>query len=207
VKEISPRRTTLATASVLKKHLWIRGETTMKRRLTLTTGLLLFVAVLAMASSVHLKGGPNAEPSFTDLGKILEASSALSGLGNGDVLISLTAQANVTSTCTNQGGNAAPGQNPAPITVTGSEAIPAGEIKNGTTPFDVFTNAPTSPIAGAPDCSNSNWTETIDDLLFTSATITVEQPVGNLVLTLSCKFSSPTTNGAVPGSHVTCTQQ
>jgi hypothetical protein len=179
----------------------------MKRTLTVTTALLLFAAVLAMASSVHLKGGPNAKPSFTDLGKILEASGALSGLGNGDVLIALTAQANVTSTCTNQGGNPAPGQNPAPITVTGSEAIPAGEIKNGTTPFDVFTNAPTSPIPGAPDCANSNWTETIDDLLFTSATMAVQQPVGNTVLTVSCTFSSPTTNGAVPGSHVTCTQQ
>jgi hypothetical protein len=64
----------------------------MKRTATLTAGLLLFMAVLAVASSVHLKGGPNAEPSFTDLVKILEASGALSGLGNGDVLISLTAQ-------------------------------------------------------------------------------------------------------------------
>jgi hypothetical protein len=160
-----------------------------------------------MAASVHLKGGPNAEPSFTDLGKILEASGALSGLGNEDVLITLTAQANVTSTCTNQGGNSAPGQNPAPITVTGSEAIPASEIKNGTTPFDVFTNPPTSPIAGAPDCPNSNWTETIDDLLFTSASMVVQQPVGTTVLTVSCTFSSPTTNGAVPGSQVTCTLQ
>lgn len=179
----------------------------MKRTATLATALLLFAAVLAMASSVHLKGGPNAKPSFTDLGKILEAAGDLSGLGNGDVLIVLTAQANVTSTCTNQGGNPSPGQNPAPITVTGSEAIPASEVKNGTTPYDVFTNPPTSPIPGAPDCPNSNWSETIDDLAFTSATMTVEQPVGNTVLTVSCTFSSPTTNGAVPGSHVTCTQQ
>jgi len=70
------------------------------------------------ASSVHLKGGANAEPSFRDNGLALAVSGALSGLGNGDVLVSITATANVTSTCTNQGGNAAPGQNPAPTTVT-----------------------------------------------------------------------------------------
>jgi hypothetical protein len=80
------------------------------------------VAVLAVASTVHLKGGPNAKPSLTDLGKILEASGALSGLGNGDVLITLTVQANVTSTCSNQGGNSAPGQNPAPINFEDGDA-------------------------------------------------------------------------------------
>jgi hypothetical protein len=51
------------------------------------------------------------------------------------VLVSLTAEANVTSTCTYQGGKAAPGQNAAPITVSGGQAIPEEELKNGTTPF------------------------------------------------------------------------
>jgi hypothetical protein len=27
-----------------------------------------------------------------------------------------------------------------------------------------------------------------------------------VVLTVNCTFSSPTSNGAVPGSHVSCTQ-
>jgi hypothetical protein len=27
------------------------------------------------------------------------------------------------------------------------------------------------------------------------------------IITVSCTFSSPTTNGGVPGSHVNCTQQ
>jgi hypothetical protein len=162
-------------------------------------------ATTVMASNVHLKGGANAEPVFQDLGLALQAAGALAGLGNGDVLITLSATADVTSTCTNQGGNEAPGQNPAPITVTGSQAIPEEELKNGTTPFNVETVAPVAIIPGAPDCPNSNWTERITDLAFTTATITVEQPVGTTVLTVSCTFTPATTNGAVPRGDVECT--
>jgi hypothetical protein len=167
--------------------------------------LAIFVAIAVNAASVHLKGGKNAEPAFFDGGLYLQATGALAGLGNGDVLITLTAQANVTSTCTNLGGNAAPGQNPAPLTVTGSQAIPEDEVKNGTTPFNVQTKAPDPVIPGAPDCPNSNWTESIDDLAFTSATITVEQPPGTTVLTVQCTFAPPTTNGNVNKDAVTCT--
>jgi hypothetical protein len=157
------------------------------------------------ASSVHQKGGANATVAFTDGGLTLSASGALSGLGNMDVLVTLTATANVTANCANQGGNQAPGQNPAPITVTGSVAIPASEIKNGNTPFSVTTNGPTTPIPGAPGCPNPNWSENITDLAFTSATITIEQPAGVTVLTIGpCSFSPPTSDGAVPKQQVSC---
>ena len=170
------------------------------------TAALALAASAATASSVHLKGGRNAEPAFTDLGLSLAASGDLAGLGNGDVLVTLTAEADVTSTCTNQGGNQAPGQNPAPITVTGSQAIPAAEIKNGNTPFSVVTVAPDPIIAGAPDCPNPNWVEAIEDLAFTSAVITVEQPPGTTVLTVTCSISPASSDGSVPGAAVSCTQ-
>ena len=182
----------------------------MNRRKLCTVGLML-VVVLALtaasvsAASVHLKGGKNAKPAFYDGGLWLNASGELSGLGGGDVLVTLTAQADVTSTCTNKGSNPAPGQNPAPITVSGSQAIPESEIKNGNTPFDVTTDAPDPLIVGAPDCPNPNWTESIDDLAFTQATITVEQPVGTTVLTIVCTFDPPTSDGTVPATSVTCT--
>jgi hypothetical protein len=163
------------------------------------------VETTTQAVSVHLKGGANAKPSFSDLGFRLRASGALSGLGNGDVLVSLIASGNTTSTCTNQGGNQAPGQNPAPITVAGSQAIPAGEIKNGTTPFSVTTQQPVTNIPGAPDCPNGNWSEELTNIAFTSATITVEQS-NQLVLTLECTFQPPTADGSVPARNVTCVE-
>jgi hypothetical protein len=157
-----------------------------------------------LLASVHLKGGRNAEPAFYDGGLWLHADGDLSGLGNGDVLVTIDALANVTSTCTNQGGNAAPGQNPAPISVTGSVSIPEEEVKNGNTPFSVATIPPPAIIPGAPDCPNPNWTESIDDLAFTSAVITVEQPAGTTVLTVACTFDPPTSDGSVNKQDVTC---
>jgi hypothetical protein len=168
-------------------------------------GLTVALATTALATSVHLKGGARAEPAFTDNGLTLGAVGDLAGLGFGDVLVKISAVANPTATCTNNGGTQAPGQNPAPVTVTGSESIPASEVKNGNTHFSVTTNAPATPIAGAPDCPNLNWTEDITDMAFTSASITVEQPVGTLVLTVACTFSPATTNGAVLAANVDCT--
>src|SRR6266498_1996811 len=65
-------------------------------RRTATVLFLAFVVMAAMAtaafaSSVHLKGGARAEPAFTDGGLFLEASGALAGLGNGDVIVNLDA--------------------------------------------------------------------------------------------------------------------
>lgn len=170
---------------------------------------LIALAVLASpayASSVHLKGGPKAEPNFTDNGLSVSASGDLSGLGNADVLITLTATGNPTALCTNPGDQSkVPGQNPAPITVSGTEAIPASEIKNGNTPFAVSTSGPATPVPGAPECPNSGWTEDITSLAFTSAVITVEQPPGTVVLTITCTISPPSSDGPVPASDVSCT--
>ncbi len=181
----------------------------MRRMIIAALAVFLVGAITAsgaLASSVHLKGGKNAEPTFTDGGLTLNAAGELSGLGNADVLVTLTATANATADCVNPGTgeHRPPGQNPAPVTVSGSQAIPKEEIKNGNTPFNVTTTGPVTPIPGAPGCPNARWTENITDLSFTSAVITVQQPPGTTVLTVTCSFSTATSNGPVPSGNVSC---
>jgi hypothetical protein len=171
-----------------------------------------FFAEPALAQNPHLKGrNPVA---FTDNGLTLSATVAYAGLGNFDTQQVLTATGSPTSTCTNPAGaTQPPGQNPAEVVLTGVTAIPASDIKNGNVTITTGTNAPVTPIPGAPDCPNPQWTEDITDVAFTSATISVFQDsnengmfeAGELVLTVSCTFSPPTSDGAVPNSGFVCT--
>jgi hypothetical protein len=188
----------------------------MRRRILFIVTLPMMLAgfVLAaspaLAANAHLKG--NHPLSFTDNGLTLTGTASYAGLGNFDTQQVLTATANPTATCTNPSGqNQPPGHNPAPVTVTGTTAVPKSDIKNGNVTITTTTAPPVTPIPGAPDCPNPNWTENITDMAFTSATIQVFQDTdGNgtfetLVLTVNVTFSPQTSNGRVPESGFTFT--
>lgn len=171
----------------------------MKRFAVLAVAVLAVLGLASPAAAVspHLKGRHPVV--FTDNGLTLTAMVSYAGLGNFDTLQTLDATGNPTATCTNPAGQTQPpGQNPAEADVSGSTAVPAGDIKNGNVKITTVTDPPETPITGAPDCPNPQWTEDITDMAFTSAHITLSQN-GEVVLTVHCTFDSPTVDGVVTG--------
>ena len=187
----------------------------MKRFAVLGVAAIALVGLFAdtaLAQNPHLKGRNPVV--FTDNGLTLTARVSYAGLGNFDTLQVLAATGNPTATCTNPAGaTQPPGQNPAEVDVRGATAVPRGDIKNGNVTITTTTDPPVTPIPGAPDCPNPQWTEDITDVAFTSATITLFQDsnengmfeAGELVLTVNCTFDSPTSDGSVPSSDFSCT--
>jgi len=187
------------------------------RKLLGLTAVLVAAAVfpaVASAGNPHLKGGVKPNPAFTDNGLTLAATVTYAGLGNFDTQQNVSATADPTADCVNPGSgeHRPPGHQPASVTVTGSTAVPASDIKNGNVTISTTTAPPVTPIPGAPGCPNGGWTENITDMAFTSATITVFQDSnangafepGELVLTVTCVFTPSTSDGLVPATSYTC---
>ena len=143
--------------------------------------LVLIGAPLVYAASVHFKGG---NPTFTDQGLTLNTCFKLAGLGNQDVTITVETTGFANTTCTNPGGNVAPGQNKTPVSPTAQVTIPSTQIKNGNVSVCLATAQPPTPTAAEAGCPNGNWTASLNDVEFTSAKVTVVQG-GKVVLTKS----------------------
>jgi hypothetical protein len=149
-----------------------------KSKVIINALILGLIAVpIIFAANVHFRGAP----SFSDQGTTLQSCFTVTGLGNGDVTITIDTTGTATTLCTNQGGTTAPGQNKTPVQPSGSASIPAGEIKNGNLTTCVATSAPPNPSPKAAGCPSNTWTANITDVQFATATITISQG-GQVVL-------------------------
>jgi hypothetical protein len=124
-------------------------------------------AAVALAQSGHFVGTPTCR----DIGTQLQCTGKVAGLGGTTFTITTEAEGTATVTCTNPGGNVAPGQNFS-TDVTGSSG-PTPTPRNGSARFNVTSNAPSAPPGS---CPNPGWTATVTDVVFTSdATITLRE--------------------------------
>lgn len=155
------------------------GKNAMKKFLITLTATVLTLAigiVVVRAANVHFKKTPTA----TDNGTTETVCATLTGLGNGDLTITLIGTGTRTTSCLNPAGNFAPG-NPGEIVVSGVTTVPSTQIKNGNVSFCVTTDDPACETAKSCGCPNNNWTATITDVEFNSLTLVVEQG-GKVVL-------------------------
>jgi hypothetical protein len=118
----------------------------------------------AAAQSGHFVG----TPTCTDEGTFLECTGKVAGLGGTTFRIDVSASGTADVTCTNPGGQVAPGQSFsfAGAGSTGDQLTP----RNGQFRFSVETVAPTAPPGS---CPNPMWTATVTDVQFTDATLTL----------------------------------
>lgn len=146
---------------------------------------------------------------FVDEGRSLSIDAELLNLReNRDVLVTMTATAEVALACVSPSGNEPPGAQPDDLMVelSDSKTYSKSRIVNGRLDIQLETDALGSKIAGAPDCPQclyEEWTETVESVRFIEMTLTVRQ-VGRDTMVLLCSFDSPSKNGKVPSNDITC---
>jgi len=173
----------------------------------LAIGLML--VLVGCASTKSDPGGVSSQGKGQFLGSIQFSLGSLIAqgnvvLGNLDVLVTLSARGTPIVTCTNQGGNRAPGQNPPKVSGSASQLIlrDAPIVKNGKSPFNVEASAQTTLSAVELGCPNNNWTASIDFVLWDWASVKLSNST-TLALLDQRDFSCVTTRN--PDS-ITCTQ-
>ncbi len=139
----------------------------MKRHLLLLTAAV--VATLAFSPAASAQAGHFVgTPTCTDEGTFLECTGKVAGLGGTTFRIDVSASGVADVTCTNPGGQVAPGQSFsfAGAGSTGDQLTP----RNGQFRFTVSTSTPSAPPGS---CPNPMWTATVTDVHFTDATLTL----------------------------------
>ena len=134
--------------------------------------VLLLAAGSALAALTFHSG-----PTVTFSGSSATATANISGLGNEPAFAQLFVNGTAEYTCSNKGGNEAPGQNPQPA----QGASPVQDLGNtehngrATVNVTATLTAPQTIPAKQAGCPNGNWTATLSKLTVTSATLVITQ--------------------------------
>jgi hypothetical protein len=149
---------------------------------------VLALMVLAIAAVPALAANPQFGPgkraaTFTDNGQTLTVSGTLSGLGQEQFQVTVTANATATTFCYNPSdpdqSHPVPGQTLTNQPVSGSTGVVTPD-KNGNYKLNLTTTAPTvtAAQAGCPGGPNTDWTASIGDVTFSNVRVFLEQPLG-----------------------------
>lgn len=146
----------------------------MQRRILSILLGIAFAAVVVLTASVDLAHAQSGHfvgtPTCEDQGTTLQCSGRVAGLGGTTFTITASAPGTASVTCTNPGGNVAPGQSFS-TTVTGTSG-PFPTPRNGQSAFTVNSTTPSAPPGS---CPNPQWTGTVTDVVFGDATITLTE--------------------------------
>jgi len=148
------------------------------RRLGLSFAIaLMAVALMAGTAFAALTFHSGPTVTFSADGTTATATANISGLGTTPATAQLFVNGTALYTCTNKGGNQAPGQNPQPATGA-SPVQPLGNTDhNGRATVNVTATltAPATIPAKTAGCPGANWTANLSSLTITSATLVITQ--------------------------------
>jgi hypothetical protein len=180
------------------------------KRLLMLITVVLFVFTAgvsaAQAASPHFKqgGSPVCTVSISGSTATTTCRAVITGLGNADLLATVTVSGSAVYQCQNGGGNTAPGQNKVLIgPAVAKTPINSGAIKNGN--LTLVTNpavltAPSTVSGSAAGCPNPNWTGVNPVITVTSISLVIEQPPGTRIF--NCSKSDA--NGLTGSVALTC---
>jgi hypothetical protein len=116
-------------------------------------------------------------PTVTFSGSSASATANISGLGNDPATAQLFVNGTALYTCTNKGGNQAPGQNPQPATGASPVQDLSNTDKNGRSNVNVTATltAPATIPAKTAGCPGNNWRANLSSLTVTGATLVITQ--------------------------------
>ncbi len=173
----------------MRKSLWL-----------IVTALLAFAVTSSIAlAAVTVKSLPTA--TFSGASVTLTGGN-FSGLGNTPAIANLTVTGVATYTCSNKGGNAAPGQNPVPANPGSSGPFNLGNSDHngrGTiTSITASVTAPPTPTAQQVGCGgqgSTSWTVTLNSLTATAAHLEITEGT-TLVFCRNYTLTGPATGTA-----------